>query len=120
MSHQINKQTIINLLNALIDKTKSQQYTWKRGIPYISTNYSLVNELSYSCTPAPNSNICLCKTSSGLIVLFISYDENVPFIKISPTTDKDNNIDILVSRLYQIVYNSMPNLESFLDKIIND
>lgn len=104
-------------INAAIDKTKSGVLTWNRAS---STETKLSKDYdparSFLCSYAGGTLLLAQNIGSGKPDCFIAPDMKLPFQII---TSKDDSFTGHILRLYNIVYNSFPSVESFMDAMIN-
>lgn len=111
----MTSEKFIAFMEKLLDCTKTGEIQWYRM--NVHDQYG-VKSKCFSCSTG-NMEICLItpKEDPENQFLRVSYDPKIPFSDLKP---KNENEKVIMLRLFNYVYSLFPNLETAIDKFLND
>lgn len=111
----MTSEKFIAFMEKLLEKTKNKEIIWYR----LKIHHSLgLQDKCFYCH-ANNMEITLITPAknSESISLHITYDSEIPGAELQP---RNQNEEVVLLRLFNYVYSLFPNLESSIDKFLND
>ena len=111
----MTSEKFIAFMEKLLDCTKTEEIQWDR----MRINQNLGDQSKcFSCSTG-NMEIYLITPTHDPEAKFIriSYDPKIPFSDLKP---KNEDEKVILLRLFNYVYSLFPNLETAIDKFLND
>lgn len=107
-------RNFIAFMEKLIEKTKSGKVQWIRveRVPAWASSHK-----SFFCKTGTMEITIYASEDVDVITFVIRYDPSMPSASIAVESDEERRVAL---RLVNFIYDSLPNLETAIDRFLND
>ncbi len=111
----MNSKKIIAFMEKLLERTKSGEIKWDRMD--IHHQVGVQSKCFYCSVGDMNIYLITLRGDSEEQFLRVSYDSKLPSSELKPANEDER---VMLLRLFNYVYSLFPNLETSIDKFLND